>query len=455
MKKSINLSLKIVIFLLSITLFNSKVFAQDDIKIHLIQILDYRPSDSQDGDYWMAKNAGRTLSRMKEEILNFAGKFSISDSKITELVFSNQGFSPGFEKNKILSEIQKLQLSKNDIVFLVYFGHGFEDGKLGSKYPNLILDAPEGVKVDIEQQMRMYSVNAGFLIDKIIEKRPGVVLSLITACNDNISVNNDDLAYIPKSQEMKKDFAASGSLGGILKERYLDLLGSRENETKSIEFISSIPGQKSYFNEDTYGGFFFQAFQEVFAKYIREKNSVSWSSIAIETYKKTVNSVFISNSKLQQPIGLIRYFSNNSQKPYKEENLTKEIAKTHKPEQITKPISDNPIISETNGYSGDINPIVVSYDLAVRFAKLGNSYRAAGNRVGAEKVLISSIASLESKAPNSFELATAYENMGLLQKDNNNTQQAREYLNKALAIYQSLNAKGSEQAIQSILNNLK
>lgn len=446
-----------ICFLLTMLLCYNIGIAQDQ-NIHLIQILDYRPNDSRNGDYVMRTNANRTKSSMEDEVTAFAGALGLSDRNVKQTVFSNVDFSPNFEKNKILSDVDKMQIGKNDIVFLVYFGHGFKAKNNSSRYPDLLLDAPEGTKVDVEEQMRKYSLHSGTLIDKIVDKKPAIVLSLITACNDSIFVDTD-YAYVPKNEKLTTNYTASAGLAGRLKVRYDELFVKKENATTSVEFISALSGQKSYYNEETYGGFFLDAFKQVFGNHVRNNQKAEWASVAIEAHKTTVNNVHAQTSKLQQPIAQVRYFSGNYQQP-QVIDLTKEILKTHKPTSPVKPPKENESESDKdkpNSFDYYLpNPTYGNIDhaQAVRMVKLGNSYRETNCMECATEAFKRALPVLQASGDIYFE-AAALEGWGLaLLATNEDQAQAKNNLKEAHRKYVSIGSCGSANIVRKYLEKV-
>ena len=79
---------------------------------------------------------------------------------------------------------------------------------------------------------------------------------------------------------------------------------------------------------------------------------------------------------------------------------------------------------------------------AVRYIKIGNTYRETNQYKEAERALTSGLASIHQQKDRYWE-AVAYENMGLLYRDMEDSLKALRYFDSASRIYQQLNLEGS------------
>jgi len=88
-------------------------------------------------------------------------------------------------------------------------------------------------------------------------------------------------------------------------------------------------------------------------------------------------------------------------------------------------------------------------NLAVRQIKIGNTYRETNQFKEAERALMSGLAAVRQQRDRYWE-GVAYENLGLLYRDMEDSLQAIRYIDSALRIYQQLNLDGSRLAMQQL-----
>lgn len=90
-------------------------------------------------------------------------------------------------------------------------------------------------------------------------------------------------------------------------------------------------------------------------------------------------------------------------------------------------------------------------NIALRYLKLGNTLREAQQYDLSEKYLRQGLQIIIEQGDRYWE-AAMYENMGLLNKDQDKPDDAARYFNKALAIYRELKMSLSEQALEQMLS---
>jgi Tetratricopeptide repeat len=88
---------------------------------------------------------------------------------------------------------------------------------------------------------------------------------------------------------------------------------------------------------------------------------------------------------------------------------------------------------------------------ALRYIKLGNTLREAQQYELSEKYLRQGLQVIQANKDKYWE-AAAYENLGLLYKDQDNQEEATRYFGKALSLYKQLRMSLSEKAVEQLLN---
>jgi hypothetical protein len=102
-----------------------------------------------------------------------------------------------------------------------------------------------------------------------------------------------------------------------------------------------------------------------------------------------------------------------------------------------------------------ISQQIKSYELAIRYLKLGNTYRESGNYIQAKKYIEMGF-SLAKRNNRDYWVAVSYEYLGYLYRDQGEIAKAKEYLIKSKDIYnKSVKMKeGSNEAIVSAILEL-
>jgi tetratricopeptide (TPR) repeat protein len=94
-------------------------------------------------------------------------------------------------------------------------------------------------------------------------------------------------------------------------------------------------------------------------------------------------------------------------------------------------------------------------DEALRYIKVGNTYREVDEYNLSEYYLNKAVGILTTKFPTQkYWEAAAYENLGLLYRDHNEPENALKYLLKAMDIYQKSNYVASVKAIQKLISSV-
>lgn len=91
---------------------------------------------------------------------------------------------------------------------------------------------------------------------------------------------------------------------------------------------------------------------------------------------------------------------------------------------------------------------------AIRLIKIGNTYRETNQFKEAERVLLSGLSSVRQQRDRYWE-GVAYENLGLLYRDMEDSLQAIRYLDSAIKIYQQLNLDGSRIAMLQLGESIR
>ncbi len=95
-------------------------------------------------------------------------------------------------------------------------------------------------------------------------------------------------------------------------------------------------------------------------------------------------------------------------------------------------------------------------DEALRYIKVGNTYREVDEYNLSEFYLTKAITIITTKFPTQkYWEAAAYENIGLLYRDHDEPSEAQKYFTKALDIYQKANYVASVKAIQKLMGSVE
>jgi len=101
-----------------------------------------------------------------------------------------------------------------------------------------------------------------------------------------------------------------------------------------------------------------------------------------------------------------------------------------------------------NAFSQDL-------DEALRYIKVGNTYREVDEYNLSEYYLIKAVNLITTKFPaQKYWEAAAYENLGLLYRDHDESAESQKYFSKALDIYQKANYVASVKAIQKLISSV-
>jgi tetratricopeptide (TPR) repeat protein len=93
-------------------------------------------------------------------------------------------------------------------------------------------------------------------------------------------------------------------------------------------------------------------------------------------------------------------------------------------------------------------------DEALRYIKVGNTYREVDEFTLSESYLKKAVGIITTKFPNQkYWEAAAYENLGLLYRDNNDSEEAQKYFLRAIDIYQKNGYAASIKAIQKLMTS--
>ena len=101
------------------------------------------------------------------------------------------------------------------------------------------------------------------------------------------------------------------------------------------------------------------------------------------------------------------------------------------------------------------NVIAQDLDEALRYIKVGNTYREVDEYNLSEYYLIKAVNLITTKFPTQkYWEAAAYENLGLLYRDHDESAESQKYFSKALDIYQKSNYVASVKAIQKLISSV-
>lgn len=101
----------------------------------------------------------------------------------------------------------------------------------------------------------------------------------------------------------------------------------------------------------------------------------------------------------------------------------------------------------SNSFSQDL-------DEALRYIKVGNTYREVDEYSLSEYYLTKAVTLITTKFPTQkYWEAAAYENLGLLYRDHEEAVEAQKYFTKALDIYQKANYVASVKAVQKLMSS--
>lgn len=460
--------MKRVYLVLLLTAFFINAFAQRQPKaIHIIQILDFNTAykentnDPGDAGYIMSKasasikdavvplfsDLANSLNLQIKEHIIYDPERSINYDDLSQNKPENLKFTPQY-LDKILKDLK----CENDIVVVLYSGHGFSFEKTGNiSYPNLMLN--------YNNDFKPY-VNYGDVLKIVHSKKPTLVISIVSACQTTPPSNlvsiiktenrqyfaNNTFSFDMSQYANQSNVDIQRNRAQIEKKRASELfLLPKYNDLStnqlSVELISSSHGEQTYINNR--GGHFIRAFRDVMTDMIKSDKEINWQEVAFLVDKKTKEYVTDANKNLPEN-------EKHKQTPQcivYAKGVNGDIVKTY---PLIGTVKDDPkgIIEVYAPYTGK-----PSMEYAIRLTKLSNTYREAGSKDFAMNAIEESLETL--KGTNSYFEAVAYENRAMIHLDNGNTSAAKEDFQKALSIYEKLNAKGSVNAIKARIDDIK
>lgn len=439
--------------------------------VHLINIFDFQteivdPITGELKSYKISVGAEKFRSYITAKAYKIAEtlKIPLKSHDFFDADFIPDPLHSKFSKYAIQDSLYKLSC-KGDIVIVAVLCHGFSSNteKYSNdsvNYPNLILNYSGNISE---------SIPFGDILCSLTKKQPSLILSIVSTCqelvsdviasmiqkryegflrnfnNFSIAGKNDQVPYT-NSFEVRIE-----RINDLFNQENLKTYVNDSSQTICIELISCDKGEYTYIDEE--GGHFLSAFMDVFDESLNSPLKVDWLSIAEKTKLKTQNTINDYNTYLQ----------NKRSEDYHLQNpqcfvTAKSGSCSDMPYFITSTLT-NQQFGENSAdfyiYQDHLSKnIETPYYIAVRFVKLGDSYREAGNPELAIRTLDVAIEMLQ-QTENQYVLATAYEKKGLALRDKLETDAAINELRKARNIFSSLNCQGSVSAIDHILVSLK
>lgn len=459
-------------------------------KIHLINILDYLSSSSTEQEGYAMRQASRYLGASFEAKLNKLSNdlpqtevvtYNIFDNVDLEAEEASHNYYTDIEKNKfskanLIKELQNISC-KGDIVMVVYNGHGFstsaKEGKRDNNgttvdYPNLVLNYSPPRKDN-------HFVPYEDILCVLQEKQPAMIISLISTCQiefDPIVEERIAINYEAYNQEFLTHFDRASvqeiyrnNEEAIQEARVNDLFNLSSNshynflqqdQVLSVELLSCSKGEYTWV--DTEGGHFLTSFIDVFSEGLKSSSSVTWEQIAANTQHKTEKRINAYNIYESTKGG---DFEKHEQTPQCQV-LVKDINCQNIPRSLPLPtikegITSTPAVIAPSFFEYEAHiqgRRKTPYWLAKRFVKLGESYRVAGSIEQAIRTLETAIPVLKANK-NTYELATAYEKLGLAYQNKQDKNNALLYLNKAKKLFDIMKVEGSMDVINSLIEQVK
>lgn len=475
------------------------------VTIHVINILDYISDYSDQNGYAIRYASDEIKSYVQSKMAKVANKVNAGQLKVYD-IFDKKGMfnhnpyrNP--EKNKfskvyLLEEVEKMDC-EGDVVVVVYNGHGFTNSQSktfmgnngrGITYPNLVLhyDPPTSAK---------HYLAYDELLCKIQKKKPAMVLSIVSACQEKISnqvegmmafnTSNPNSSTVDSlrdenfgtTQEYAFGFERASANAELVtnpfqvnEERTMELFNPyykddyrqavENDKVISIELLSCSKGEFTWV--DAEGGHFLTSFMDALDQALDSPIETSWEYVASNTYEITRRRVSAYNLYASTKGGR---FDEHVQSPQ-----TKVFFRTEDCNEtpIARPLPRIPNTLATNTFQGLTisNTEYFKYQkylngkqrppiwLAVRFVKLGESYRTGGRPDYAVETLSAALPVLRAN-DHWYQLATAYERLGLAYRDQGNFVEARANYLEAQKLFKQLKVEGSLSVIQELIDQLK
>lgn len=259
----------------------------DSRHIHVIKILDTKNDNST-----IRQAAISVNSKIDEEIKLLADRIGIYESGIHNYEIVGENFKRE-ELEKVIS--YDLRYCYRDIVFLVYLGHGYRSQYNNSKFPELKL---------LDSYDKYNTLNVNDILLDIYKARPSYVISIVIACNDEIS----DFTEQPKSFNISSpNISTYLSNNSQLRKtsRYIDLFGKiYDNQTTSILLVGSQKGGLTVITPN--GGFFFNSIFNTLDNYLAKSEKIIWDDLLTDIRNNTISEAK-QYGITQSPICYINY----------------------------------------------------------------------------------------------------------------------------------------------------
>lgn len=232
--------------------------------IHVLWMLD-----SENQDYVIREGCRSIKLGLEQEVLLMQRELGVD--RIWDYDISGANFSLA-RLDQVLE--YELEYQERDIVILLYVGHGFRDESTSGALPKLYFNS------------YTESVALAELQERILDKKPSLLLTVAVACNVTVQNWGVPPPYLPVNDAPDVVSLAPRADRADRAEAYRALFGEEENYTKCVDLVSA--GEEFYTFISADGGIFFNSFLYALREAVSGRAYPGWENVCQAITTQTV-----------------------------------------------------------------------------------------------------------------------------------------------------------------------